>query len=55
LGREEQRSRVTVRSRAENRGFDRVTLDAPTLRVGGVRIPVDPTATGWPRFSPGRT
>jgi hypothetical protein len=41
-GREEQRSRVTVRIRAENRGFDRVTLDAPTLRVGSVRIPVDP-------------
>lgn len=41
-GREEQRSRVTVRIRAENRGFDRVTIDPPTLRVGSVRIPVDP-------------
>ena len=48
-GSEEQRSRVTVRIRAENRGFDRVTLDAPTLRVGSVRIPADPDGD---RFAP---
>ncbi len=52
-GREEQRSRVTVRIRAENRGFDRVTLDAPTLRVGSVRIPVDPDGDGFAPLGPG--
>lgn len=52
-GREEQRSRVTVRIRAENRGFDRVTLDTPTLRVGSVRIPVDRGGDGFTPLAPG--
>ena len=52
-GRDEQRSRVTVRIRAENRGFDHVTLDAPRLRVGSVRIPVDPDGDQFARLESG--
>jgi hypothetical protein len=40
-GRREQRARVTVRVRTENRGSERVTLAGPRLRVGSVRVAVD--------------
>ena len=52
-GRQEQRARVTVRIRAENRGAERVTLDAPTLRVGSVRIPVDSAGDEFAPLPPG--
>ena len=52
-GRSEQRARVTVRVRAENGGLNPVTLDAPTLRVGSVRIPVDPDGDAFAPLQPG--
>lgn len=52
-GRVEQRARVTVRIRAENAGDRRLTLSPPTLRVGSVRVPVEPDATApGARFDP---
>jgi hypothetical protein len=52
-GRNEPRARVTVRIRAENRGSRRVTLDPPTLRVGSVRIPLDPDGDRFAPLAPG--
>ena len=52
-GREEQRARVTVRIRAENTGQQPATLDPPVLRVGSVRIPVDPAGAQFDALGPG--
>lgn len=52
-GRAEQRARVTVRIRAENGGLNPVTLDAPALRVGSVRIPADRDGDAFAPLRPG--
>lgn len=52
-GRQEQRARVTVRIRAENTGEEPATVDAPVLRVGSVRIPVDPAGAQFDPLGPG--
>jgi len=43
-GRRSQRARLIMRVRAQNSGQDGATLGAPVLRVGSVRVKLDPVA-----------
>ena len=52
-GVEEQRGRMTVRTRVQNTGEEPVTLEPPTLRVGKVRIPADPAGAQFAVLEPG--
>ena len=51
-GRQDQRSSVTVRLRAENAGGRSLTLPRPVLRVGSVRVPADAAAGADVRGEP---
>ncbi len=49
-GRRRQRARLIMRVRVHNSGESRVTLGSPILRVGSVRIPLDPGNPPEARF-----